>query len=515
MKIKASFISRSLVQSLAPPAVTFRVEQYSMHVLGGPKQARIVATGREEDLWDCINLLRCGVELHDERGDVVWWGYVDDVRVNMDSAEWGVGMDAMANSIACAYTTQEGSISTAGNRQTTAYAQDSPSIAEYGERQLVVTANNVTEAGAQAIRDQALSTIGWPMPMSDLAEGTGSKVVILCRGWYDTLGWRYFANPAGVNGYVAMPDQRQPFGDHVAKTETIWVMPAGSDTFDTIGMFYYKNPYGAPVANINGEIRLTHRTGSLLATWTITPADVAALDNGRGGYIEKALSSTITGSTAQICILLNRVGGAELVNHYHIGCVNGLSDPNSYTNTYGSDVDAWFGSQFEFIFKFTRKDNIITQLQAMLTSAGQFISGIDVEASTTITTNPYRAGDATARTQIEELLTMHTGSTGRMALEITRDRRARIYSEPDTTAPIYVDRYMNPFASSGAPLERHYCPYGYWASLKEVLPASGVGGGSDAASGAVGFVESAEYNVQSNRWVPRFRQNKSALIGGR
>jgi hypothetical protein len=72
---------------------------------------------------------------------------------------------------------------------------------------------------------------------------------------------------------------------------------------------------------------------------------------------------------------------------------------------------------------------------------------------------------------------------------------------------------MTPYNAGGAPIERHFCPYGYWASLKEVLPATGVGGGSDAASGAVGFIESADYNVAQERWTPRFRKNKNAFAG--
>ena len=109
---------------------------------------------------------------------------------------------------------------------------------------------------------------------------------------------------------------------------------------------------------------------------------------------------------------------------------------------------------------------------------------------------------------------MHTGGAGRLAAEITIDRRARIYGEPDASQLMYVDRYITPFNAGGAPLERHYCPYGLWASLKEVMPTSGIGSGGDAASGAVGFIESADYNVAQDRWVPHFRKNKRAFTGG-
>jgi hypothetical protein len=510
VRIGASFFTRSFANLQAPPAVKFQVEQYSMHVLGGPSQARIVATGRPDDLWDCINLLRCGVELHDERGDVVWWGYVDEVRVNMDTAEWGVSIQQMANSIACAYTTQSGILSAAGARRTTAYAQDALSIAEYGERQLIVTANNTDATGAAAIRDQALAAIGWPMPTSDLAEGTGNKAVILCRGWYETTEWKYYSNPLGVYGHIATPDVYQTIGDNVAEIETVWTMPAGSDTFDTIGLFLQRSLYGFPAINLNGRIHNgTNQGAPVLATFTITPADISATGNGEGGYIEKALSATITGSTSPLCIALIRAGGADLTNHYRLGCTGTI---HPYSSTTFGEPGNWNALPYDVIFKFTRQDNIVPQIQAMLTSAGQFLTGIDIEAASTIKTRPTRAGDATARAQIEELLAMHTGASGRLAIEVTRDRRARLYGEPDAGTPIYVDRFMNPFDSAGAPIERHYCPYGYWASLKEVYPA-GVANNMDGSSGTVGFVEGADYNVAQGRWTPRFRRNRNAFTG--
>jgi hypothetical protein len=511
MKISASFYNRPLTQLIAPPAVTLRVEQYSMHVLGGPQKARIVATGREEDLWDCISLLRCGVELYDERGDVVWWGYVDDVRINMDSAEWGVSVQDMANTVAVAYTTQEGILSTAGNRRSTTLAQNTGSIAEYGERQIILTANNIDEAGANAMRDQALATVGWPMPTSDLSEGSGAKAVILCRGWYDTLGWKYYGNPLGVNGHIATPDVYQNIGDNVTEIETVWTLPAGSDTFDTIGLFFYRSLYGFPVMDLSCRIHNGSNQGApLLATFTITPADITATDGGAGGYIEKALSAPVTASTSPLCIAIRNLSANDLTNHYRLGCTGTI---HPYSSTQFKDTGSWAALPYDPVFKFTRKDNIVSQIQAMLTGTGQFLTGIDTEGASTIATNPYRNGDATAKTQIEELIELHTGSTGRLAIEVTRDRRARIYTEPDVSSPIYVDRYMTPYNAGGAPIERHFCPYGYWASLKEVLPATGVGGGSDAASGAVGFIESADYNVAQERWTPRFRKNKNAFAG--
>lgn len=506
MKMRCSFTTRAGTALAAPPGLNLSVESYGNHIIGGPQVARIVATGKEEDLWDCIPLLRCGVEIIDERGDCVWWGYVHEVRVAMDAAEWGLGIDEMANSIAVAYTTQEGTIAAGGIRGTTAYATDAISIAEYGERQLLLTANNVTAAAATAMRDTALATIGWPMPISDLSEGDGAKVVLICKGWWETLGWKYYANPQGIYGYLATPDQRQNVGDSVSQIEIIWTMPAGSDTFDTIGMYYYKSLYGTPVANLSGEIRQTDRNGTVLATWTITPADVAAVDGGQGGYIEKALSATITGSTSPLCILLNRVGGAELLNHYQIGCTNLQAFPYATANF---NQSGWFGSNFDFVFKFTRKDNAITQISNMLTTAGQFITAIDVETTTTVTSNPNRAGDATAQMQIEELLDV-PGALSRLAIEITRDRRARIFSEPLFTEMYYVDRYMNPYGRFGERIERQHCPYGIWVSLKDFVPISS--GSNDAVSGVVGFVESATYNVKADRWIPHFRKNKNAFM---
>lgn len=508
VKLRAAFLDRSTFGLLAPPACDFVVEQTSFNVLGGPSAARIVATGEDDSLWDCINLLRCGVEIHDERADVVWWGYVHEVRVSMESAEWGVSMDEMSNSVAVAYTTQSGSADSTGVRATTAWAKDTLSISDYGEKQALLTANNATMASANAMRDQALAALSWPAPVSDLSEGRGAQVVLICKGWWSTLDWLHYSNTQGAFGYYANPDTYQKLGESGSRSiEIVWNLPAGTDTFDTVGLYCYKGESGTPAMNINGEIRDTNRSGALLATFTITPSDLAATSGGAGGLIEKALSTTVSASTSPKAIVLS-TSTQDAVNHWRIGVTN--SKPFVYASANYYDGSAWNALNAEVCFKFSGVQNNLTQITAMVTACAQFISGIDVEGSTTIATNPYRNGDATAGTLIVELLAMHTGSSGsRLALEVTRDRRVRIYNEPTQDELHYADRQMRPQGKFGEPLEAHYCLCGVWLGLRDVMPISGTG--SDGATGVVGFVESADYNAVQGDWVPRFRRNSSAF----
>jgi len=57
-----------------PPdsAIQWRVDRYSCHIFGGPQSATISAPVTV-DKWDVFKMLRYGVEITNEDGQVVWW----------------------------------------------------------------------------------------------------------------------------------------------------------------------------------------------------------------------------------------------------------------------------------------------------------------------------------------------------------------------------------------------------------------------------------------------------------
>jgi hypothetical protein len=192
---------RNFTDDLTPLDLDYRVERYSKAAIGGPKLAEITATGADADLWRLLELLRCPVEIYGAASLPVWWGYVAGVRLTVRAQglaarprmEVAATLDGMSNRIAVAYTNVD--VSTGmESRQTTDWADGLESQAEYGTKELLWSADAATTEHAEAARDAKLSQDEYPIPTISPTDAGESRATITCRGWWDTLGWLYYAN---------------------------------------------------------------------------------------------------------------------------------------------------------------------------------------------------------------------------------------------------------------------------------------------------------------------------------
>jgi hypothetical protein len=171
--------------------------------MGGPKQAVVKVKGSDTDLWELLKLLRSPVEVYSgEGGDPLWWGYLAEVRViaaNPYSKREGrveatTTIDQLYNKIAVAYAKVDLDTG-AEERDTTGWAEDTASQADYGIRELLWSCSAATQLHAEAARDAKLAQDKFPNTYIRPAyDATESEATLVCRGWWDTLGWLYYAN---------------------------------------------------------------------------------------------------------------------------------------------------------------------------------------------------------------------------------------------------------------------------------------------------------------------------------
>jgi hypothetical protein len=102
--------------------------------MGGCMSAEFKIEGNKKNVWDMLNALRCPVEVYYDN-QLVWYGYIDNVKLSMGAYSVGVDLTNMANKVAVTYSriTDEGETFT---RATTEWAIDTVSIAEYGTKEL-------------------------------------------------------------------------------------------------------------------------------------------------------------------------------------------------------------------------------------------------------------------------------------------------------------------------------------------------------------------------------------------
>lgn len=201
--------NRDFTERLDRTDLKYTINSYDFTALGGCGEASISVLGGEPGLWDVLNWLRCPVVITNKMGRAVWWGYVFEAAVRVDAIESIASLATMYNRVAVAYTSVPDGAS-AGRRETTSWADDLDSQADFGIKELLSSDDGNTPAGAEARRAAVLAAQGWPYwgaSTSPSAGGasTGSartrirysgakrsmSATLICHGWWDTLGWKY------------------------------------------------------------------------------------------------------------------------------------------------------------------------------------------------------------------------------------------------------------------------------------------------------------------------------------
>lgn len=164
-----------------------KADRYSWHMNGGPKQATLTVP-LTADRWEFIKLLRCPVEIYGPDGRLNWWGFVNRVAVPQGIQRFGYSLDSMFNHVIVRY----------GQDLLTEAATNAISIAEYGQKELVLRSYNST--GLEASQMRAVELQDRKNPKAEIEFSGGSEVIqIECLGWYDTLEWEHYTNATESN----------------------------------------------------------------------------------------------------------------------------------------------------------------------------------------------------------------------------------------------------------------------------------------------------------------------------
>lgn len=478
MTLSVHLKSRSFGDILFLPRIDWRVRQLRWNAVGGPDEASIGASGPDVDLWECVELLRCPVEIHDQN-QAVWWGYVESVSITAGVLTITISLETMYNYIKVTYTdTKVGGV--AGGRASTGWMGDDLSRSLYGTKEKIVSISQGTAEQANGRLAAELDSRKYPVVEATLAGGgAGGEVQaeMICRGWWQTLKWTHWANPSGKVSYEEIGAGLQAMGDDNARQKLAQsFVPAGGseETWQAetihLRMKREKEPGDNLVVRLCADS--SGAPGSTLATASMTGMDVDENLN----WHEMSLSNRVDMvHDSTYWLVVERSGAVDAVNYYKIDANEALG------YTLGA-MRMWNGSAWvarspdaDMLFRVGGTQETSEQIREILgdAAASQFVSGVDIAAASGINSSPYREGDQTTLTVLEELMKSGGANGRRLLAKIDVYRRARIYEEP---AGGEGDHFLT---SEGLmsdaldrPLEKVYYPAGVWAWLKDVIPAS-------------------------------------------
>lgn len=188
------------------PGLEWTVERYSTKSYGGPYEAIVSAKGDLMTLWELLTVLRCPVNIRAQQGDIVWWGYISSVDIttinpfaeNSLPIQVSSSLESMSNRIAVAWNEQEAG-GNLGERQTTAWIDDTWSQGLYGVKELLASGGDLTTEDLVLNAQQTLlNQKRLPITEITFRQNLPSRATVRCFGWWQSMAWKY-ANIATEN----------------------------------------------------------------------------------------------------------------------------------------------------------------------------------------------------------------------------------------------------------------------------------------------------------------------------
>ena len=506
--------NRDFTEMPVPLELDFQIERYSWDAKGGSKQATITAKGDRAALWSLLNHFRAPVEIHDDRGNRVWWGYLADINSD-ELVGFGASIANMFNRVAVAFTDQN-------IRYTTQWSEDAELVAEYGKKEMLLSVSDVNETTALAARDNFLARRKKIMANTNLSGSGEKKATITLLGWYYTLDWQYYANSTGKESYETTGSGGREIGedDRPILGQSIQIASATAWTATSIWLRPWK--VGVPSDNLVVSLKADNAgvPGTTLASGQIGGADIAT----EADWLEFVLNIGVELQPATTYWIHVARSGAVVFEGPDYFMVDTNAD-GGYANgsilLYNTNLSAWaaeVGQPGDLLFKVVGTTETTSQIATLVAVSGQFFEGVIVENLSGIQSNPFRDGDTPGLFELEKILDGGTTNYRRLLCEVTHTLYLRVYEEPATPADpktsygLTKNRIL--VTSALTPVDPASCPVAIWCHLVDVIPPT-----VDlalVADPSLFFIEEAEYDVASGSYnILRTRDQVDVFeIGG-
>lgn len=417
-----------------------RVERLTWRALGGPAEALFSGrpTGKDWQGYSAergLEALARPVMVTNQAGEKVWWGYVQRVEMQENGLRLVYDLADLANRVCVEYWQPEPQVEWTGARTFTGWADDQDSQQSFGVKERIFTLRSMDESEALQSRDALLEQHSRPLPqVSQAAAAQGHpQMRLVCRGWWETLKWRYARFNDGYQGFVkpgltgqsfgrmTNTDARiaqsfqTPYGDWLCGEAVVNIRAAGSNT-DQVICELCSDAGDAP--------------GGVLASAAV---DANAASNVR--WWVKFVFNTRPEIQADTpyWLVFSRSGALSTANYYQLYMDTANSYPSGkLMNWNGSAwVDVGLGAAdinfytVGYISRLTRMQEL-----AAVERGGQFLTGMQVNSTINGDTLLRREGRQDCQSELADLLAQEDSSGKRLLALVEADRRLVIYSQP-------------------------------------------------------------------------------------
>jgi hypothetical protein len=433
---------------------------------GGPEQAELVVTGQADQLLDLVNLLRCGVTVRDGQGEPVWWGYIEEVQVALETVEVRVTLADLANRVSVQYDYASPD-TLPGDRNLTDKVDDLRSQADFGIKTRLLRKSGIDAAHAEALRDTWLEQHAWPVSRLSQRQRSGPvQARLICAGWFKTLGWRPYTQLEGFYANYGPGPGAFTFGRFASAKYAGQSFMPGEDCALKTASFRLRNVGGA---TRNLTVRLQADNGEYPGAILATSAPASPVDLPEAAYswlrFTFPTAHPLTGGVRYWVTL--DPNGLNSSKYFMLRLDENMSFVDGSGRYYNQSSDSWPfyppSDQPDTLFRFVCVSDTSEQFLAIADFAGQFFTKITAE-KTGIATMPYRKDGLTCLAEIRKLMEMGTENQRLVLAAVSPIRQLQFYEQPrPDQADVYMDRFSRFYTREGVPLMPWHPPVGRYA----------------------------------------------------
>lgn len=449
-----------------------RVRWFSWSVEGGPDAAEVEAEGSTLALWALTERLRCPLEIVDRQQRSVWWGFISAVRLPWGNRTAVLRLEEMANRVGVRYRPVIGASGDDPLERQVIWVNSAESQRIYGVKEKLIEAGHLSAAQAAALAGAELARHALPRLEwigSDICEQ--GQAVIQARGWWQTLDWKRYTQPAGLEQNSAPASAFQEVGNQPGSAhllQTFQLMGAEGWRADRVQLRVAK--VGDPGDDL--AVFLQDETG----TSTLASGQLASEKIGLNpAWVEVPLNVEIyLAPSTTYRLRVGRSGGLNAANDYRVD----LDEVCCYAP---GEFSLWNGFEYvsrnppaDLIFRLVGVSDTAAQLGDLLapSSGGQFLTGVTLPGPSGIKTGVFRDGTYSALREARALLALGGANGRRLLAGVDRSRHAAIWEAPGAGEADFALLPDGRVAGSdGSLLAEGSSPTGVWV-VPAGLPAS-------------------------------------------
>lgn len=513
------FLGKDLLSDAPlPVGMTAAVKRMSWNYLGGAEEAEISIIGGEANLMELRDFLRNGVEVFDDNGAPLWWGYVHRIEIPRGQVTLVLDLEQMANRLKVAYTLVEQGGTSMGTRADTAWYENQFSIERFGIKELIESGTDMNIVAASKLAGRKITEMAWPTEYVD--SNAMNEARFFCAGYWQTLGWRYAPVPTqliqsyqtigtgrvSVQSTVKAAQSFDVVGDINLREIAVYLRKVGNPGDLTLSICdNVDNPATPDVNEFDKE------PGANLASVTVS----GALIGTSWAWVKGTLSANYALQKGKSYWLELSASAGDANNYYELATDTNMGYRAGVMVVYKdvAGTSKWVAENADLPFRLYTDLLVETtiQIQNMINAYGQFLGAVRVERPSAITSESYRSGDTQAITEIEAHLETGTDQMTRLIARVNRDRTVDIVWQEDKNAfQIEMHDDGNLYSLTGAPLDLSNNPVGKWVSTRPVSQSANPIGGYAMAE--IMFVDRVEWDESEKlRLTPANWRNPYAV----